>query len=224
MDCDICLNPYDHSKHKPFSLTCPHTVCLDCLNKLNTKHCPNCKEPIKAKYPNLALIKLIPESKYDKLRNQLEKNTVEANDLKQKLNKQFEIKLQENLDKIKSIKEEINSRTAELINLILKNQKRLLDETSMFEASLQLNLRKLRVDNQMEIKLNDAKLCLERNVLNETELDDLNCEIENIKEIITKMVNELNKMNENYKFILNKNVDTDTGIFGELKTSEKVVN
>lgn len=221
MDCDICLNPYDHSKHKPFSLTCPHTVCLDCLNKLNTKFCPSCKDPIKAKYPNLALIKLIPESKYDKLRSQLEKTIVETNDLKQKQYKEFELKLEQNLDNIKTIKEEINQKTSQLINLILKHQKNLLDETNVCETSLQLSLRKLRVDNQMEMKINDAKLSLERNALNEAELDELNSEIEKIKSFISKTITEMDKLNENYQFILKKNMDTETCVFGELKTNEK---
>ena len=107
MDCDICLNPYDHSKHKPFSLTCPHTVCLECLNKLNTKYCPHCKEQIKAKYPNLALIKLIPESEYDKIRNKLEKTIIEVNDLKQKLTTECENKLESGLTRFKSLKNEV---------------------------------------------------------------------------------------------------------------------
>lgn len=222
MDCDICLNPYDHSKHRPFSLTCPHTVCLDCLNKLNTKYCPSCKDPIKAKYPNLALIKLIPESQYDKLRHQLEKTLIEANDLKQQLSKDCECKLSMSLNKIKSLREEINTKTTEIINLVIQNQKRLIDEANIYENSLQFSLKQLRVDNQMEIKLNEAKICLERNVLNETELDELNKDIENINTIISRMIFEIEKIDENYEFILNKSICVESGVFGDLKSKEKV--
>ena len=62
-----CSPLFDHSNRMPYSLSsCPHTYCLKCLDQLNNNKCPNCNEPIKGKNINIALLKLIPESSYDK--------------------------------------------------------------------------------------------------------------------------------------------------------------
>ena len=42
--CDICLDLFDHSIHKPSVLICGHTFCLSCLKKLNKKQCPTCNK------------------------------------------------------------------------------------------------------------------------------------------------------------------------------------
>ncbi len=67
MKCKICFEPFDHSIHKPYSLSlCPHTYCLKCLQSNECQVCPECREPIKGKNINIALLEVIPESSYDK--------------------------------------------------------------------------------------------------------------------------------------------------------------
>ena len=66
MNCQIHFNQFDHSIYKPYILSCPHTICLDCLKRLTSKICPFCSEPVTNSYPNLALLELLPESEYDK--------------------------------------------------------------------------------------------------------------------------------------------------------------
>lgn len=62
MNCQICLESYNHSSNKPYMFsTCPHTFCFSCCKKLNGKNCPNCNAKIKDKHLNLALLELIPE-------------------------------------------------------------------------------------------------------------------------------------------------------------------
>lgn len=216
MDCDICLNPYDHSKHKPFSLTCPHTVCLECLNKLNTKYCPHCKEQIKAKYPNLALIKLIPESEYDKIRNKLEKTIIEVNDLKQKLTTECENKLESGLTRFKSLKNEINEKTADLINSIMQHQKKLLEELNTYENSLKYSIKKLKIDSRIENSINEGRNGLEKNLLNEDEMIKLNNDIASNTYILHKMLMEINKLNQVYEFSNRQDNFNELGFFGEI--------
>ena len=71
MSCDICFNNYDHSIHKPYMLSCPHTFCLSCINKLSNKKCPNCSISISVKNPNIALLEFIKESIYDKMNDRI---------------------------------------------------------------------------------------------------------------------------------------------------------
>jgi hypothetical protein len=69
MECDICCESFDHSIRKPYSLSsCPHTFCLKCLEEYS-KECPECRRPINGKNINIALLKLIPESSYDKIKS-----------------------------------------------------------------------------------------------------------------------------------------------------------
>jgi hypothetical protein len=91
MECDICIEPYDHSIRKPCSLSsCSHTYCLKCLEQLNI--CPKCNEPIKGKNINIALLNFIPESSYDKLKTTTLKSCIEINEIMNNLKKSNEEK------------------------------------------------------------------------------------------------------------------------------------
>ncbi len=64
MNCSRCLNEYNFSNHKPFSiLFCSHTFCLDCIKSLKqqTNKCPRCSHEIVSFKPNYSLIELINE-------------------------------------------------------------------------------------------------------------------------------------------------------------------
>ena len=69
--CEICFEPFDHSIHKPYNLSCPHTYCLKCIQIFKDNKCPACNKEIKEKYPSTAILRLIPESNYDKLKTKL---------------------------------------------------------------------------------------------------------------------------------------------------------
>jgi hypothetical protein len=111
MNCEICLNQYDHSIHKPYSLSCPHTVCISCVNQLNENKCPLCKTEIKAKNPNIALLNFIPESAYDKLKASSQKILIELNEIKNALKYKSETKLNDYLNKINSTRIKIKNET-----------------------------------------------------------------------------------------------------------------
>ena len=89
MNCDICLEPFDHSIHKPCHLACPHTFCLSCLNQLTTKKCPTCNKTFVDKNPNIALLKWIPESSYDLLKAETLKELIEINEAKKNIKSSF---------------------------------------------------------------------------------------------------------------------------------------
>lgn len=51
-ECPICLSPFNfYTKHRPTSLPCGHTVCLDCVSKLKNV-CANCRMGFQTSAPN----------------------------------------------------------------------------------------------------------------------------------------------------------------------------
>jgi len=194
MECDICIEPYDHSIRKPCSLSsCPHTFCLKCVDKLNNNNCPHCNEPIKGNHINIGLLKLIPESSYDKLKTTTLKSCIEINEIKNKLKKSNEEKFNIYETKIKSIKQTISDETNKIINILKQNEKFLSDECDIIfnDIKADLNLNTFEFDN--------SKVKIEKDELNETELANFNRKIEEIKQNI----------NNNSKQIENKILNND---------------
>ncbi len=53
--CPICCNEYNELKNKPICISCGHTICQECLYKLNTNNsimCPIDKKKINFTNPN----------------------------------------------------------------------------------------------------------------------------------------------------------------------------
>jgi len=177
MECDICIEPYDHSIRKPCSLSsCPHTYCLKCLEQLNI--CPKCNEPIKGKNINIALLNFIPESSYDKLKTTTLKSSNEITEIKNKLKKINEEKLSIYETRIKSIKQTISNETNKIINILKQNEKFLSDECDIIFNDIKANL------NSNTFEFDNSKVKIEKNELNETEFVNLNRKIEEIKQNI----------------------------------------
>jgi hypothetical protein len=85
---------------------------------------PYFNEPIKGENINLELLKLIPESNYDKLKATTLKSCIEINDIKKKLKKRNEDKI--NIHETKSIKKTISDKTNKIINILKQNEDRFL--------------------------------------------------------------------------------------------------
>jgi len=194
MECDICIEPYDHSIRKPCSLSsCPHTFCLKCVDQLNNNKCPHCNEPIKGKHINIGLLKLIPESKSDQLKTKSLKACIEINEIKNKLKKSNEEKLNIYETKIKSIKQTISDENNKIINILKQNEKFLSDECDIIFNDIKANL------NLNTFEVDHSKEKIEKDELNETELAHLNRRIDKIKQNI----------NNNSKQIENKILNND---------------
>jgi hypothetical protein len=197
MNCDICLEPFDHSIRKPCSLSsCPHTYCLKCLEQFHK--CPQCNEPIKGKNINIALLKFIPESNYDKLKAITLKSCIEANDIKNKLKASNEEKLNIHETKLKSIKQTIKDETNKIINILKQNEKFLSNECDTILSDLKANL------NLNTFEIDDSKVQIENNELNETELTNLNTIIDEIKQNINNNSKQIDKQILNNDFLIDQ--------------------
>ncbi len=84
--CSICYEPYDQSIHRPYSMSsCPHTFCLKCSEQFKENKCPKCGLRSEGKNLNMALLQVIPESEYDKLKAESLKAFIYLNEAKQDL-------------------------------------------------------------------------------------------------------------------------------------------
>lgn len=223
MSCQICYSEFDHSRHKPYSLSnCPHTFCIDCLKKIKSKKCPYCNVPFTSKNPNLSLLELIPQSQYDIRRSELDKLVNEAKELKTKLHSESKKKLNEHLSKLQELKLEIKRTTSKQIKQILSHKLNLLDEVHYNESSVKNSINKLKYDADVDMKLNAIKYDLETNDLDEEQIDNEKNEINQVKIKLNQMIIKVAQINEHVEFITNRQIDSETGVFGEIKGQEKV--
>ncbi len=215
MNCDICFEPFDHSIHKPYNLSCPHTYCLDCIQKLSDNKCPQCKQIIKEKYPSNALLRLIPESNYDKLKSESLKAMIELNEMKQDMKNKCQKKLTENEMRLKSTKQYISDETNKAIATLKENEAILINKCDR----IQYHSNACLDSNKAIFQMNDiyaSKEQIEKNELNEDQLSSI---INNLNEIKQKFRQNLNvSMDQinNFEFIPNK-ISNDVLFLGEIK-------
>jgi hypothetical protein len=215
MECDICLKPFDHSIHKPYSLSsCPHTYCLKCLEQFNK--CPQCNELIKGKNVNIALLKFIPESNYDQLKTKSLKACIEINEIEKNLKKNIEEKLSMHEIKLKSIKQAISDETNKIINILKQNEKMLTNECDLMLNNIKANLNPNKFEeNCFLFQIDDSKLKIEKDELNEFELANLNIKIDEIKEHLNNYSDQAKNFEINFKYI--ENISIYDLLIGQLK-------
>jgi len=146
MQCGICFENFDHSKRKPFAMIpCTHTLCIECINKLNEKICPICNKPFTDKNPNWYLLDLVPESSYDSLKKKLEQS---LNDFKVNID-------QLEHERFKLIEAQILTHTNEIIKSVHVCQSNLLSNRTILKYS---NLRLFQDRVVFELNSESIKL------------------------------------------------------------------
>ncbi len=222
MICQICFEPYDHSRNRPYILSCPHTFCARCLNQLNGKKCPNCNVTIRNKHVNLALLELVPQSSYDHQKNDSLKKLIEVNDLNLKLSKMREINHTDSLNKIQSIKEVISNDTNRIIDMLRKNEMKLINEAIELETKLANSFSDYVIDENVVSKINEEKASVQRNEYDELQLAELNIKTAMTKTILGNLISHMESITENYEFIFNQHLDLKDPLIGVIKTNKKV--
>lgn len=221
MNCQKCLNSYDHSVREPFSLSCRHTFCFSCLEELKTNHCPACNTKFKKKHPNIALLEIISESKYDKLKSESFKVLNEINEIKNELKLKREAKLAESLEQLKSIEQIITNKTNQLIYLLKKNQQNHLNEIKVLKKEFKKSLSSTSFENETESKIASFKSLLDRNQFNDQIFNKVENETSKIKENLKKLEAKVENF-KTFEFSLKSNVNLNDGIMCEIKTDKKV--
>lgn len=221
MDCEICAEPFDHSVHKPYSLyPCPHTFCISCLQKLTENKCPICAKEIRDKNPNLALLNLVPKSAYDQLKDELEIDMHELNELKQRFDAKKGFKLDELFNKMKLIRQQIHAKSEEIFDLIARKRDSLLSQVKNIEEYLIKSLNELRADPHMQTRNAKLKEMLTLNQYNESQMNLLKTEFQNKKIDLTFKFNLADKIDQ-FEFVPS---ETAKNIIGELKNVKWVID
>lgn len=210
MECEICMENFDHSKHEPYVLIpCSHTFCISCIHKLQNDSCPTCKRKTLDKNPNWIMFKIVQKSIYDKTKQSLIESLNEINSLKFKFESSKERKYLENSLKLKSLRNEINTKTNELINSLLIKREKLLNETNNIEDYLTKSLSQITFDTNFVV---ETKKELEANELEEANLNELNEKANELKSNLESKISVVEKFTNDYEFYLNNDlIDCEIG-------------
>lgn len=216
-NCEICLEQFDHSIHKPHILACPHTLCLSCINQLTNKKCPTCNEPFIKTNLNVALLKFIPESSYDCLKNDSIKAYIELNEIKKnlKISRQEKLSLYE--AKIASIQQTITNKTKQAISILKNNEQQLNDECKILLDSIKGDLDSNRYELNAVLQIDESREKIEKDELNEYELTNLKSKISKIKEQSNKLSDKIKKYDNKFEFDQHKIVN-ESLLIGEIKS------
>lgn len=212
MNCEICFEPYDHSIHKPYHLSCPHTYCLSCLNQLFTNKCPTCNKSFFEKNINMALLNIVPESNYDNMKSEVLKEYINLNEVKQDLKSIQKDKLNTHETKLASIKQTITDETNKTISFLRKNEEILKEEC---DDMLNWIKSYLYSDNNLKLfQIDDEKEKIEKDRLSGVELDEMNILIFDLKQKLNKRVDQIKNYENKYEFVKNNNLFS----IGEMRT------
>ncbi len=207
MECEICLERYDKMERKPMTIIpCGHTYCHDCLSKLKRQvnKCPKCKQTIASKKPSYAVLSILDLNLVvdmnSELKQSINENIREIKEFKAKLSVSCEQKIQESQSKINLIKEEINTKTSQLMNILICNQEVLFNEADNLHKNLANNLKKILNEQDVELRTNDISQ-LDRNDLARFKED-----LTKLKSDLNSKLQRLNEINNVYEFKPNENL------------------
>ncbi len=222
MNCEICLEHFDHSIHKPYSLmSCPHTYCLRCIKQLNSNTCPACNKAFFEKNPNMALLQLIPESSYDKLKAEVLREFINLNEIKQDLNNIHQVKLNTHAAKLALIKQTISDRTNKMVHILRQNENILKEECDKMYNWIESYLDLTNYEDNKLFQINVSKDKIEKDSFNEIELTALNILIPQLKQKLNELTDQIQNYENKYEFITNDNLLPS---IGQMKTVINKIN
>ena len=236
MNCDICFAAFDNSIHKPYSivsvvpnidssksLVCLHTYCLSCWDQmsLTLKRCPKCNKLIKGKTLNTELLKQLPESEYDKIKDSslktFDESIVHLNELKQSIKVNREQKLKQHETQIDLVKKIITDETLKLISYLKQNEENLLNECDQNLKELPVDLDSNKYENNVLFQIDlSSREKIVKNELSKDELNELTNKIAEIKEKLNATLNVVNIYEKPFNFIPNK-ISNDDLLIGQIK-------
>jgi len=225
LSCQICMEKYDHSKFKPYNLSCPHTFCLNCTDRIQKcQKCPVCSKEVTSRYPNLALLDFIQESEYDILKREITKILNETNETKSNLKIQQETRVAENMRKLEFIKANIEKTTIdnvcdEVFVALQTNKTKLINEIDHLQMKIKETLDLYIVSDSIDDELSQNKIKLDLDQLSNQELLRLKPRFEAMEGYLINQLKEILDFNESHEFILNENIDPKKPMVGQFKTT-----
>jgi hypothetical protein len=177
MNCEICFELYNHSKNKPYVLSCGHTFCIECLTALRnyTYICPTCREPISNEIPNYSILGLLINDHNELLKQAISKQFNELESIKTKFHSKYDKEL-----KVSKIITDIfiNEQKLEAISKQTKNTLNQMDQNGLTTLINQLDKIKDEMNTKLDIleQLSQEMLvCINIDSLENSKSDDNVC-------------------------------------------------
>ncbi len=140
---------------------------------------------------------LITDSSYDLIKHQLKKTLNDTEKLKSKLLEIHSQKEEENLQRVRALKDSIKKATKRLIRLIRANEKRLMNEAINIEFTLNNNLNEFVADCEkslLEAKIKEYKTLMNKNDLSELQLKKLCRDLFNFNSDMAFKIDKISKL------------------------------
>jgi len=189
------------------------------VNKFINQKCPTCNKSYTETNLNLALLALIPESEYDKLKIESLKACIEINEAKQNLKHNRQETLNSHETKLTTIKRSISAEASQLITIVKQNEKRLTDECDFILNEIKSDFNSYKFEDNILFQIDELKNKIERDgALNEAKLSNLSKKIFKIKNQLNEMLDQVKKYENKYDFVKSKFISSDALAIGELKT------
>ena len=154
----------------------------------------------------MALLKLIPESSYDKLKGEVLKACIELKEIDRDLKISRQVKLNTHEARLTSIKQKISEQTIKMINILKQNEKILKNECDEILESIKAKLDTNNFIDYLSLFeiISSAKEKIEKDVFDEKKLKDLNILIHELKKKLNEISDETKNYENKYEFISNK--------------------
>jgi len=140
----------------------------------------------------------LPQSNYDKIKTDLEKEISEIDSIKSRLNELKEQKLQENIVRFESMKIQVRNQKKAFIKQINAEETKNLKIIEEKELKFKTELLNLAFFNENNI----SKQSLAENKLKEEELKNLKAELFKFKNSLNGKIEKLEKLKDGSNFIL----------------------
>lgn len=165
--CTICYENYNQLTLKPVSLVpCGHSVCSKCVEKLEKKTCPTCKEPFSIHIFNWAVIGLLPKPTVDEIKSQVKRSIEENGALISEVGRLTKLTCFE------AARKDIEEKHAELVNELQGQKRELLNRINSIEKKC--GIKSEIVDKvQKDMKQFQAELAKTTNEISESRLSSM---------------------------------------------------
>ena len=214
MECDICLEKFDHSINKPLVLfRCGHTLCSKCVESLIEKKCPSCSCLIEEIRPNWSLLKIAPESEYDIAKIEALKSLNEIESIENKLEDTVN-QTESNLDLIKRLKSQVECRANELTKQINLDKKELLKEIE--KKCKTLNQQPQQSEPSL-LKKNELKEKLSNNKLEKQQLIELKSDLTSHLSKLNLKTKDASEFADSFQFSMNEKTRLGENLIGSIK-------
>jgi len=164
----------------------------------------------------MGLLKLIPESSYDKLKSEAYKHVIGFNETRQKFKKSRHEKLNMYEKKLTLIQKQISDKTNKNIAISKRNEANLNGAIEKLKSKIKTDLNSSKYEDNVLFQM-ESKENIDHDKLNEYELTKLISKTPELEQHLNELSNEVIDYEIEYMFTENKILE-DNLLIGEIET------